>query len=123
MKLRFRNNSVRLRLNRREVADLASGAALKEQVEFPGSGDLSYVLEPSTRPSADASFRNGTIRVSAPQTLLTKWAAGDSIGMYFELPANETVLKIAIEKDLECVDGALEERDPEAFPRISGKNC
>ncbi len=41
--------------------------------------------------------------------------------MYFELPANGTVLKIAIEKDLECIEGALEERDPEAFPRGSGK--
>ena len=122
MKLRFRGNSVRLRLNRREVADLASGAALNERVEFPGNGGLSYVLEGSTETSA-ASFRDGMIRVLAPQTLIANWAAGESIGIYFELPANGAVLKVAIEKDLECVEGALEERDPEAFPRDSGKNC
>lgn len=123
MKLRFRANSVRLRLNRSEVAELASGAALKERVEFPGSDGLSYVLEASTQRSADASFRDGTICVSAPQMLVKEWAAGDSVGIYFEVPANGTFLRIAIEKDLECVEAAPEERDPEAFPRISGKNC
>jgi hypothetical protein len=121
MKLRFRANSLRLRLNRREVADLASGVSLRERVDFPGNAGLSYVLEPST--SADVGFREATIRVRAPQTLVAEWAAGDSVGMYFEFPANGTVLRVAIEKDLECVEGAPEERDPEAFPRGGTSKC
>ena len=73
--------------------------------------------------SSDLSFRNGTIRVSAPQTLIEKWAGSDSIGIYFELPANGTVLKVSIEKDLECTEASVEEHDPDAFPRALGKNC
>ena len=123
MKLRFRNNSVRLRLNRQEVADLASGSALAEQVYFPGGGNISYILEPSPLSSPGASFCDGVIRISAPQTEVGEWAAGaDSIGIYFDLPARGVSLHVAIEKDLECVE-ETEEQDPLAFPRPIGKNC
>jgi hypothetical protein len=43
--------------------------------------------------------------------------------MYFDVAADGASLRIAIEKDLECVDGPEEERDPEAFPRGISKNC
>ena len=42
---------------------------------------------------------------------------------YFDLPADRSVLTVAIEKDLECVDGPPEEKDPEAFPRAIEKAC
>jgi hypothetical protein len=122
MKLRFRNNSLRLRLNRREVDALANGVAIKENVFFPGDARLSYILEPAARMEPEASFRNGTIRVSAPPAELMDWAGSDALGIYFDLPATEGHLKIAIEKDLECVDSSIQERDPDAFPR-TGKNC
>ncbi len=123
MKLRFRNDSLRLRLNRREVETIASGSALEERVSFPGSKALVYTLDADAQFGPEASFRDGVIRVSAPPSELKQWAGSDGIGLYFELPADGFVLKIAIEKDLECVDAPIEERDPEAFPRASGKNC
>ncbi len=122
MKLRFRNNSLRLRLNRKEVGALATGVAIEENVFFPGDARFSYILEPAARMEPEASFRNGTIRVSAPPAELKDWAGSDAIGIYFDLPARGGHLKIAIEKDLECLDSTIEERDPEAFPR-TGKNC
>ena len=63
------------------------------------------------------------IRVLAPQQQVEEWANGGSIGMYFEFPANGSSLKVAIEKDLECVDGPPEEQDPEAFPRADNSKC
>ena len=124
MKLRFRNNSVRLRVNRREVGVLAAGGPLAEQVQFPGDTSISYILEGSAQPAPQATFQDGVIRITAPLTQVSDWANCDSVGMYFELPVNGTALRIAIEKDLECVDGPEEERDPEAFPRVAlGKKC
>lgn len=123
MKLRFRNNSLRLRVNQSEVKGLVSGAVLEEQVIFPGEGRISYTLQSSASAAPEASFRQGVIRVLAPQQQVENWAKSESVGMYFEFPANGTSLKIAIEKDLECVDGPLEERDPDAFPREEGKKC
>jgi len=122
VKLRFRKNSLRLRVNRRELESLASGAPLEERVYFPGDACIRYVLEASAESSPRASFEDGAIRVAAPQHLLRDWADTDSIGIYFELPVHGSELRVAIEKDLECVDGPAQERDPDAFPR-SSKKC
>jgi hypothetical protein len=126
MKLRFRKNSLRLRVNQREVESLAGGCTLEEQVYFPGSSTMSYILQPVAGVAPDASFRDGVIRIGAPQQQLQSWAATDSIGLYFEFPADENSLKIAIEKDLVCVDGPEEERDPDAYPRstaVKAERC
>jgi hypothetical protein len=123
MKLRFRRNSLRLRLNRREVEQLAAGAALHEEVKFPGDARMEYALHPSSDSRAAATFQGGVIRVHAPHTQVQDWANGEEIGLYFDLPTDSAPLKVAIEKDLECVDGPAEERDPEAYPRVAGTIC
>src|SRR3954453_20171658 len=121
MKLRFRQNSLRLRVNQREVDELAAGVALQEDVSFPGNARMRYILEPYGQ-HTPASFEDGVIRVSAPGNDVKEWANSVAIGMYFDLPANGSLLRVAIEKDLQCVDGPPEERDPHAFPR-SGNAC
>ena len=123
MKLRFRQNTLRLRLNRREVERLASGEAIREEVKFPGATRLVYVLEPGEQPEPGASYTDGRIHVAAVQSDLAAWAQSDGVGLYFRVPVDGAELEIAIEKDLECVDGPEAERDPDAFPRAAAKRC
>ncbi|HMJ61523.1 MAG TPA: hypothetical protein VK493_07145 [Bryobacteraceae bacterium] len=123
MKLRFRGNSVRLRLNQREVAALAAGRVLSEGVLFPAGNSFVYTLEPSASPIAAASFRDGVICVKAPASTLREWAENDSIGLYFDLPGIGSSLNVTIEKDLECVNETAEERDPHAYPRSNDGPC
>jgi hypothetical protein len=122
MKLRFRHNSLRLRVNRREVEGLSTGHSLREQVQFPGDAEFTYVLERAASASPEVQFNAGVVRVALPAAEIENWASTDAVGVYFELPANGSRLKVAVEKDLECVDGAPDESDPDAYPR-SGKNC
>jgi hypothetical protein len=122
MKLRFRQNSLRLRVNRREVEGLSNGLALNERVDFPGDAQLGYVLETAPLGSPAVEFKAGIIRVTVPCESIREWATTDAIGIYFNLPAKGSLLQVAIEKDLECVDAPSEERDPHAYVR-SGKNC
>jgi hypothetical protein len=114
---------MRLRLNQREAASLAAGSVLEEKIFFPGDATMSYILEAVEDATPKASFRDGVIRIGAPQEQLRAWAADDAIGMYFNFPANGSALKVAIEKDLECLDGPEEERDPHAYPRGTGSAC
>lgn len=123
MKLRFRKNSIRLRINQREVQALASGVAIREEIHFPGSTQMTYILQTSAGTSPQATFEGGTISVLAPRELVQHWAHGEEIGLYFDLPAEQSTLVVAIEKDMECLDGPPGERDPDAFPRMSGKAC
>jgi hypothetical protein len=115
MKLRFRKNSLRLRVNQREVEMLAKGHELSERITFPGGATLDYTLASSAAPSA-AAFNGKVIRVTAP---LAEWSAGEEVGFYFSVDPG---LKIAIEKDLECLDGPPDEKDPDAYPR-SANTC
>ena len=124
MKLRFRANSLRLRVNRREAEALAAGEVLRETIEFPGNTSLAYILKPGSTTEAYAAFADGDIQISAPRTQIESWANGDDIGLYFTIPTNAEPLKVAIEKDLECLDGPVEEKDPNAFPRqLAEKVC
>ncbi len=123
MKLRFRGNTLRLRVNQREVTALADGHSLEEAVAFPNNARFIYLFEPNAEREPMASFADGRIRIQAPLRDVQAWAQGESVGLYFDLPADSTTeLRIAIEKDLECVDGSPEEYDPYAFPR-SGQKC
>ena len=123
MKLRFRENSLRLRVNRPEVENLAAGGSLEERIDFPGDSTLAYVLESSSEQAPTVSFHDGIIRVSAPDWEVKDWARTDAIGLYFHVSAGGKSLKVAIEKDLECIDAPLEEQDPQAFRRRAGKIC
>jgi hypothetical protein len=116
MKLRFRKNSLRLRVNQEEAAMLASGEELVESVIFPGGAALGYVLASPPGAIKAAEFDGKIISVTAP---LHDWVKSAEIGFYFEV---EPSLKIAIEKDLECVDGPEDEKDLHAFRRTS-KAC
>ncbi len=122
MKLRFRHNSLRLRVNQREVEALSTGLPIVEQVHFPGDTRFAYILETGMSAVPQADFKDGVLRIALPLREIQTWAGTDSIGMYFDMPANGSFLKVAVEKDLECVDGPVDERDPDAYPR-SGKNC
>ena len=113
MKLRFSGNSLRLRLNQREVSFLAGGEPLEERVAFPGGASLVYRLVPSVTSTYGATFAGSTINVSVPSARLTQWEKDAEIGLYYQ----DESLSVAIEKDLECNDGPPEERDPHAFPR------
>lgn len=117
MKLRLRGNSIRLRLNRRDMDAFASGNAIEERVYFPGSARLSYVLQSGSSEDADARFDGAAIRVVVPSAAVSAWANSKQIGLYYDLAAGEQSLKVAIEKDLECLHPPEEEQDPAAFPR------
>ena len=111
--MRFRKNSLRLRVNQQEVAMLAAGEELAEQIAFAGGATLSYMLASSPDASSSAEFDGKVIRITAP---LGQWVHASDIGYYFEVRPG---LKVAIEKDLECVDGPEEEKDPLAYPRLA----
>ena len=116
MKLRFRGNSLRLRVNQREVDELEAGRHLAESVHFPGGAHLTYTLEPFPGPEPVVTFEKSEIRVSVPSPVLKAWIHKEELGLYFDFPAGHQPLKVALEKDLECLHGP-EAHDPDSFPR------
>ena len=116
MKLRIHENSIRLRLNRSEVTQLAETGRVENAVEFGRNGKLSYSVEVAHGlESARAVFVNGDIRVEVPAGAAREWSATDRVEISGEQHGiGDRQLSILVEKDFKCIHKDSE--DEEAFP-------
>ncbi len=123
MKLRCQSNSVRLRLKRGEVAQLADTGRIEEAIAFP-QAVLRYVIEALDLAAPRATFHEGTVTVGLPREMVHRWAAGDAISIEEDqpLPGGGT-LRILVEKDFACLDGSDAE-NADTFPNpLAGTKC
>ena len=116
MKLRIHENSIRLRLNRGEVAQLVETGRVENALEFGPGGKLSFAVETASGlESAHAAFANGDIRVKVPAGVAREWAATDRVEISGVQPGRAGAeLSILVEKDFKCIHRDSE--DEEAFP-------
>ena len=121
MKLRIRGNSIRLRLGRTEVVRMLTSGIVEESTTFDLAGhqQLKYALVSAGYSSAvSAAFEDGRVIVHVPRDLILAWGATDQIGISAaQTTSDGGVLKILIEKDLECIDAPAEESQEDAFAR------
>ena len=103
MKLRIRENTIRLRLKRGEVDQIASGKSIVEQTHFPDSV-LTYRLDVSDDDKFSTSFNENKLVISVPDSELAQWAKTDQVSMVAEQPlADSGILSLLIEKDFSCL--------------------
>ena len=119
MKLRLQFNSIRFRLKRGEVEQLARTGRIEEKI-ISGRGDdqtFGYVLESTDKVSSlNTVLRPGAIIVQVRPEAVLRWASTDQISIEGEQPVdNQTSLRILIEKDFACIDGT-DEQNADTFP-------
>ena len=105
MKLRIRGDSIRLRLKRAEVDQIAAGASIVEETHFPNAV-LTFRLDVSeNNDDAAASFNSGSLVVSLPKSRVLDWAGTDEVSLVAEqiLPGTGS-LSLLIEKDFSCLE-------------------
>src|SRR5579871_3556141 len=99
MKLRIRGNSLRVRLTRTEIADLAETGGIENRVQLGAQPDcaLVYRLELSGAiATPETAFQKSQICIRLPLAEALAWARGKAVGIYGE---ESWGLKLAIEKD------------------------
>jgi hypothetical protein len=105
MKLRIRDNSIRLRLTRGEVDSLHADGLVKARTEFAAGPEFAYVLESSpasVQPEAFFSDRVITIRV--PEAMALAWASSEQVSINGEQTLDDGgLLTILVEKDFTCL--------------------
>jgi hypothetical protein len=127
MKLRLQFNSIRLRLKRGEVEQLAKSGLVEEKI-IVGAGlqdVFRYVLESSdATPVPEARLQDKGLFVQVPVETVLRWATGDDVGIEtFLLVGNEERLQILIEKDFACLNGT-DEQNADTFPHpLAGEKC
>jgi hypothetical protein len=119
MKLRIRGDSIRLRLKRGEVEQIATGASIVEETHFPNAV-LTFRLDISENDDASASFNNGALVVSLPKSRVLDWAGTDEVSLAAEQKlSGEDSLSLLIEKDFSCLEPGHHrdcEDDADTFP-------
>lgn len=123
MKLRLTSDSVRLRLNQTDVAQLAQSGELNEKVEFPGRVRFVYGLRVSGESEqGSARFADGELIVNIPAAPAAAWMGSNKeVGLYYDQKSEGGVLRLIIEKDFQCIDGPPEEIDPAGYPNPLAK--
>jgi hypothetical protein len=113
MKLRIQGNSLRLRLTRKEVAQLHDSGSFESSIEFAPGRTLAYGLQGSTHAtSVTATFDGRAILVAVPAPLLTEGEESDQASI--EGPPQAGV-QVLIERDFQCLHKP-DHGDPDAYP-------
>ena len=126
MKLRVRGDSMRLRLKRGEVDQLAAGISIVEETHFPGAV-LTYRLDVSRNSTISATFDNGSLSVSLPKSKVLDWASTDAVSLCAEQKLSGlNSLSLLIEKDFKCLEPGHHrgcEDDEDTFPHPSAETA
>jgi len=125
MKLRIRGDTLRLRLKRGEVDQLAAGVGIVEETHFPSS-ILTFLLDISDEDVFSANFENGSLVVSLPKSRVLEWAGTDEVSLFAEQKLSGSgTLSVLIEKDFSCLEPGHHrdcEDDEDTFPHPSARS-
>jgi len=118
LKLRIRDNSIRLRLSKTEVDTVNSDGLVRGQVQFAGSNSFTYVLESSPATvKPEAHFSNNVLTVRVPQLDVKQWAESERVSISSDQDLDEKEhLKILVEKDFACLAAREGEDESDLYP-------
>jgi hypothetical protein len=126
MKLRIKGNSVRLRLDRRDLAELLEAGRVEDSLRFGPGCTFTYSIVTGSvqhdRPRIDYVAGNLVITINPDD--VQAWHASDRVGFEHQQPVEGGVVRVIVEKDFACLDRPAGEEpdDAWAFPNPS-TNC
>jgi predicted nucleotidyltransferase len=107
MKIRIKDNSVRVRLTKSEIERFANEGYIESTTAFV-SNTLTYALEARSDKyghELSADFMNGIITMYIPEKMAKDWVETDAVGFETKLALdNGETLYLLLEKDFKCFD-------------------
>lgn len=126
MKLRIRDDSLRLRLSRSEVAAIGRGEPVRAAMHVTPATALTYALAPSAELTApEVQLEGSSLTVRIPAETGRAWAESDDVSIRARQQAGDTELRMLIEKDFRCLAPREGEDEGDAFPhpRADQERC
>ncbi|MDH3350147.1 MAG: hypothetical protein OEM60_05605 [Gammaproteobacteria bacterium] len=125
MKLRIRDNSIRLRLTRGEVDTLRDAGLVGGRTVFPAGREFQYVLESSPAVVSPGAFLSDSVMtVRLPEATVLAWATTEQVSIHGEqlLQDGDTV-SILVEKDFTCLAPRDGEDESDMFPHPQAESA
>lgn len=122
MKIRIKDNSIRLRLTQTEIKTLQSSGVVEAKTVISHDLVFGYSLRRNERlENVEVTFENQHIIVNVPNEILSTFTDTDQIGIYKKLEnSTKEGLIIVIEKDFKCLDNTTEDQS-DMFPNPNSK--
>ncbi len=118
MKLRLKGNTVRMRLDRRDLERLIEHGEVSDSIQFGPGAVFRYamIVGPSAPECPTAVYACDTMAVIINAIDVREWNATDRVGFEYEhaVDGGGTV-RVLIEKDFACIDRPASEADDDAF--------
>ena len=119
MKLRFQSHSIRFRLKRGEVAQLAKARRVEESIVTGGGKEDAFQYRLEAAANVDAvkvELKARSLVVQIPLETVCRWSEGSDVGIEATLPVSGSAqLHVLIEKDFACLHGPSED-NVDTFP-------
>jgi hypothetical protein len=123
MKLRIKGNSLRLRLQRSEIAALQETGEVADQITFGPAAHqtLRYMIEVGEGDTIEVIYVPATLRVRMPRTDVETWATTDRVGFEATLEnGTDDPLSVLLEKDFKCLVDRPGEDETDAYENPAG---
>lgn len=113
MKIRIKDNSIRLRLSPEEVQQLADKGIVEKQCHFPQQ-TLSYGVQSKAGIEHPyAQFKEECILVFVSSAFAKAWPDNETVGVYH---TTKEGLSLVIEKDFQCLTPREGEQEEKLYP-------
>jgi hypothetical protein len=118
VKLRIKDNSIRLRLTRSEVDELRESGVVVATTDFPGGRAFQYRVESSPASVNPAAFySDNAMTVRLPETAVLAWATTEQVSLPGEQILDDgTILQVLVEKDFACLAPREGEDETDMYP-------
>jgi hypothetical protein len=118
VKIRIKDNSIRLRLTRSEVDLMLDSGVVTSKTTFPSGREFHYTL--ASNPASvniTASYFDNEIRVQLPTEMTLAWTKTEQIAIKSEQVIDDGErLSILIEKDFACLAPRTNEDEADMYP-------
>ncbi len=118
MKIRIKDNSIRLRLTQGEVDAMRNDSVVRSRTGFPGGREFCYSLESSPASVSPAAFlSDNAITVRLPETTVLDWATTEQVSITADQILDDgQQLMILVEKDFACLAPRKGEDETDMYP-------
>lgn len=124
MKLRVRDNSIRLRLTQSEVELARTDGLVRGRVPLAGGNNFDYVLESSPATvKPEAHISNNVLTVRIPESEIQSWSGSEAVSIAATQNLGDgSELEILVEKDFACLTPREGEDESDMYPHpLAGK--
>jgi hypothetical protein len=116
MKLRIRDNSLRLRITKTELKTFAAEKKVECTINFPGTEKMNYVLTWSDDETYSASFSGNTVFAAVANSAGKSWLDDNEVSIDHKITlADGSPFRLLVEKDFQCLSERKEEDESDMF--------